>query len=71
MLVIFPIAVFGGFGYLLEGNLDAILFLQVVAGLMAGAYIGARFTKRMPHRILKFVMTIIPGIGAVVLFMGG
>ena len=71
MLVIFPIAVFGGFGYLLEGNLDAILFLQVVAGLMTGAYIGARFTKRIPHPILKFVMTIIPGIGAVVLFTGG
>ena len=29
--------------------------LQVVAGLMTGAYIGARFTKRIPHPILKFV----------------
>jgi uncharacterized membrane protein YfcA len=69
MMVILPIAVFGGLGYLLEGNLDFTLFIQVVAGLMTGAYIGAKFTRRIPQKVLKVVMTIIPGIGALVLFL--
>lgn len=69
MLVILPIAVFGGLGYLLSGNLDFTLFVQVVIGLMSGAYIGAKFTRRIPRPILKFVMTIIPGIGALILFL--
>lgn len=56
-------------GYLLEGNLDFTLFVQVVAGLMTGAYIGAKFTRRIPRRVLKVVMTVIPGMGALVLFL--
>lgn len=35
-------------GYLLEGNLDFTLFVQVVAGLITGAYIGAKFTRAFP-----------------------
>lgn len=69
MLVILPIAVFGGLGYLLEGNLDFTLFVQVVVGLMTGAYIGAKFTRRIPRPLLKIVMTLIPGVGALILFL--
>lgn len=70
MMVIMPIAIFGGLGYLLEGNLDFFLFAQVVVGLMTGAYIGAKFTKRIPWKILRVSMVLIPAIGAVIMFMG-
>lgn len=69
MLIIMPIAVFGGLGYLLSGNLDFTLFFQVVAGLMTGAYVGATFTNRIPRSVLKVCMTSIPGIGALILFL--
>lgn len=69
MLVIMPIAVFGGLGYLLEGNLDFSLFIQVVVGLMLGAYVGAKFTNHVPQPILKFLMVTIPSIGAIVLLL--
>ncbi len=35
----------GGLGYLIEGHLDMTLFFQVVAGLMSGSYVGAKFTR--------------------------
>lgn len=70
MLVLMPIAFMGGFGYLLEGYLDLILFLQVVAGLMTGAYIGAKFTRRLPVVVLKIAMVAMPVFAATLLMIG-
>jgi uncharacterized membrane protein YfcA len=70
MLVILPIAVMGGLGYLTSGFLDLHLFAQVVLGLMSGAYLGAKFTKRLPPLILKIGMVAVPAMGAVILFVG-
>lgn len=50
MLISLPIALFGGIGYLINGHLDFSLLSKVVAGLMTGTYIGAKFTRR--HRLL-------------------
>ena len=70
MLVILPIAVMGGFGYLTSGLLDFYLFAEVVIGLMTGAYIGAKFTRRANPVLLKTAMVGIPILGATMLVFG-
>ena len=70
MLVILPIAVLGGVGYMTSGYLDFHLFFKVVLGLMTGAYLGAKFTRRMYQIVLKIMMVAIPVIGATLLVLG-
>lgn len=70
MLVILPIALLGGIGYLITGYLDVGLFIHVTIGLMTGAYIGAKFTKRLPAVILKIAMVTVPTIGGMLLLFG-
>lgn len=70
MLVILPIALLGGIGYLTTGYLDVGLFIHVTIGLMTGAYIGAKFTKRLPPVILKIAMVTVPAIGGMLLLFG-
>jgi hypothetical protein len=70
MLVLMPIAFMGGLGYLLEGYLDLMLFIQVVAGLVTGAFIGAKFTKRLPVVFLKMALVAIPILAATILLFG-
>lgn len=67
MLIILPIAIMGGIGYLTSGLLDLRLFIEVVIGLMTGAYIGAKFTKKLPVSFLKVTMVAIPLIGGIML----
>jgi len=67
MLVTLPIAFMGGLGYLIEGHLDMTLFFQVVAGLMCGSYVGAKFTRRLHPMVLKTAMIAMPIIGGLVL----
>jgi len=67
MLIILPIAIMGGLGYLTSGLLDLKLFVEVVIGLMTGAYIGAKFTKKLPVSFLKITMVAIPLIGGIML----
>lgn len=70
MLISLPIALFGGIGYLINGHLDFGLLSKVVAGLMAGTYIGAKFTRRLPSVILKTTMVTIPVVGGLLLLFG-
>jgi uncharacterized protein len=70
MFVIVPIALIGGLGYLMAGYLQMELLLQVVIGLMAGTYIGAKFTKRLHPTILKVAMVAVPVLGALLLWFG-
>ena len=70
MLVILPIALLGGFGYLTAGYLDVKLFINVTAGLMSGAYIGAKFTRRLHPNILKIAMVTVPIVGGLLLLFG-
>lgn len=69
MLVIIPIAFSGGFNNFRLGYLDLPLLLEVVAGTMSGAYIGAKFTKRLPRTALKTAMIIVPVLGALLLVL--
>jgi uncharacterized membrane protein YfcA len=69
MLVIIPIAVMGGVGYLIEGYLNLLLFVQVAGGLTLGTYIGAKFTKRVPATVLKVAMVVVPASAAALLLL--
>ena len=70
MLVILPIAVMGGLGYLTVGHFDTTLLIEVVSGLMSGTYIGAKFTKRLHPTILKTAMVGVPVVGGLLLLFG-
>ncbi|CVK19271.1 sulfite exporter TauE/SafE family protein [Sporomusa sphaeroides] len=70
MLISLPIALFGGLGYLINGHLDFSLLAKVIAGLMTGTYIGAKFTRRLSPVILKTTMVTIPVIGGLLLLFG-
>ncbi|KSU81952.1 hypothetical protein GA0061096_3545 [Fictibacillus enclensis] len=67
MLVILPIAVGGGFGYVMQGYLDYMLLLQVLAGTMIGAYLGAKLTKFAPKPLLKTAMVATPVVAALLI----
>ncbi len=69
MLVTFPIAFMGGFGYLVGGFIDLTLYAQVVAGLISGAYIGAKFTRRLPVLVLKVSMAALPILAATLMLL--
>ncbi len=69
MLVIMPIALAGGAGYFTIGYLDVHLLVAVVIGTMTGAYIGAKFTKRVPQIWLKTCMVLTPMIGGAILLL--
>ncbi|MDQ0245210.1 putative membrane protein YfcA [Bacillus fengqiuensis] len=67
MLVIIPIALGGGVGYVLEGYLDFFLLFQVLAGTMTGAYVGAKFTNLAPKNLLKVTMVATPAMAGLLL----
>lgn len=67
MLVILPIAVGGGFGYVMQGYVDIVLLLQVLAGSMTGAYLGAKLTKFAPKPLLKTAMVATPVVAALLI----
>jgi uncharacterized protein len=70
MLVILPIAFMGGVGYLAAGYLDVKLFVEVIMGLTTGAYIGAKFTRRLHLSILKTAMVAMPVFAGTLLLFG-
>ncbi|MBW8351850.1 sulfite exporter TauE/SafE family protein [Bacillus sp. IITD106] len=60
MFIILPIAAAGGAGYFWSGSLDIQLLFTVLIGTMIGSYIGAKFTKRAPQKLLKTGMIVTP-----------
>ncbi|UJF36410.1 sulfite exporter TauE/SafE family protein [Paenibacillus hexagrammi] len=69
MLVIIPIALSGGVGFYGSGHLDLTVLAEVLIGIMAGSYVGAKFTNRVPSRYLKTAMVVIPVLGATLLLI--
>ncbi|MBQ8920026.1 MAG: sulfite exporter TauE/SafE family protein [Acidaminococcaceae bacterium] len=67
MLIIFPIAAAGGLSYLFSGMLDPYVFIQTLAGLTVGSFIGAKFTHLIPKEILRYIMIAMPLIGGLAL----
>ena len=69
MLVIMPIAVLASLGFLAAGHLDPSLFMQVLAGQIIGAYVGAKFTRKAPQLLLKSCMVLLPALGGIILLL--
>jgi len=69
MLVILPVSIAGGLGYLTSGLLDMNIFAQTLAGLVIGAYGGAKLTRIVPKNIIKPIMCSMPITGGIILFM--
>ncbi|MCC2528435.1 hypothetical protein C7B63_14965 [Bacillus halotolerans] len=67
MLVIIPLAVGGGIGYITEGFVDYVLLIKVLIGTMCGAYVGAKFTNLMPKAVLKSAIFLTPAIAGLLL----
>lgn len=69
MLVILPVSIAGGIGYLTSGLLDMHVFAQTLAGLVTGAYVGAKLTRIIPKHIMKPIMCSMPITGGILLFL--
>ncbi|TSB47606.1 sulfite exporter TauE/SafE family protein [Alkalicoccobacillus porphyridii] len=69
MLVILPISIGGGLGYVTEGFVDGALLLKVLIGTMAGAYVGAKFTNLAPKPVLKVAVIATPAVAGLLLLI--
>ena len=67
MMIILPISAAGGLGYLFNGRLDFPIFLQTLAGLMIGAWFGAKGTHLAPLPLLKAAIVGMPAVGAIIM----
>jgi len=70
MVVMLPIAIGGALGFNTGGYLDIVLLLQILAGTMTGAYIGAKFTNFAPKAVLKTAMIGTPAFAGLILVLG-
>lgn len=68
MMIILPISIAGGLGYFFNDRLDIAIFVQTLAGLMLGAYFGAKGTHLAPLPILKASIVALPTLGGITLF---
>ena len=69
MMIIFPIAAAGGLSYLAGGMMDPPVYIQTLAGLTIGSFIGAKFTHLIPKELLRYLMISMPLIGGLLLLL--
>lgn len=69
MMIILPISISGGIGYLTSGHLDLNIFAQTLIGITLGTYVGAKFTRLFPHNLLRYIMVSMPISGAILLIL--
>lgn len=69
MLVILPISISGGLGYLFNGHLDLSVFAQTLFGLAIGSYFGAKLTRLAPHYVLSYIVLSMPTVGGILLLL--
>ena len=69
MMVILPISAAGGLSYLFNGRLDFPIFIQTLAGLMIGAWFGAKMTHLAPLPLLRVFIVGMPAVGGLVMIL--
>ena len=69
MLIILPISIGGGLGYVTEGFVDGVLLIKVLIGTMVGAYVGAKFTNLAPKIVLKVAVIATPAVAGLILLL--
>ncbi|MDI3410284.1 sulfite exporter TauE/SafE family protein [Bacillus sonorensis] len=67
MLVIIPLSLGGGIGYISEGFVDYLLLIKILIGTMCGAYVGAKFTNILPKVVLKAGLFLTPAVSGFIL----
>lgn len=70
MLALVFISAAGGLAMARHGDVSGPHLIGLTIGLGSGAYIGARFTRRAPRRVLRFAVVAVPvTAGAMLLFL--
>jgi uncharacterized protein len=70
MLVLVFISASGGAALARHGDVSLPHLIGLTIGLASGAFIGARFTRRAPHRLLRSAVVTIPFVaGTMLLFL--
>ena len=69
MMIIVPISISGGIGYLLYGQLEPWLFIQTLVALSLGSYAGAKLTHLAPLPVLRFWIVALPTIGGAIMIL--
>jgi uncharacterized membrane protein YfcA len=70
MLVLVFVSASGGAALARHGDVSMPHLLGLTMGLASGAFIGARFTRRAPRRLLRSAVVIIPFVaGTMLLFL--
>ena len=69
MMIIVPISISGGIGYLLYGQLEPWIFFQTLTALTLGSYLGAKMTHLAPLPILRFCIVALPSIGGGIMIL--
>lgn len=60
----------GGIAMAWHGDVSLPNLIGLTVGLSSGAYVGARFTRRAPHQVLRSSVVVVPVIaGAMLLFL--
>jgi hypothetical protein len=54
-----PLALFAGLGHLLIGNVNFGLLLYLLLGSIPGVVIGVKFSTRLPHALLRYVLAVV------------
>ena len=67
MMIIVPISVSGGIGYILYGQLEPWIFIQTLLALSLGSYVGAKLTHLAPLPVLRFWIVALPTVGGMIM----
>ncbi len=68
-IIVVPISLSGGIGYILYGQLDPWLFLQTLVALSIGSFAGAKLTHLAPLPVLRFWIVALPTIGGSIMIL--
>ena len=69
MMIIVPISISGGIGYLLYGQFEPMIFLQTLVALSIGSYFGAKLTHLAPRAVLRFFIVALPAVGGLIMVL--
>ena len=69
MMIIVPISISGGMGYLFYGQFEPWLFFQTLIALSIGSYLGAKLTHLAPLPLLRFCIVALPAVGGLIMVL--
>lgn len=70
MVTLVFISAAGSIALARAGDVSSPHFVGATIGLAAGAYIGARFTRRAPRTVLRYAVILVPFVAGAILLAG-